>query len=150
MDFRRLSRVSLVLTLMAVMWSACDNEDLTEERALRVFGTSNSSENTWSNDSTEASNGWVEVSWQIEGSTCKHSGVVDVKIELNDGGIKALAIVTCTDGTHVLIDVDPGTYSATLVGLNSSGSAIYSGYLETIHVDAGAQTMLPLIKLTAN
>ncbi len=77
MDSRRLLTGGLALCLVVVMWSACDNDDLTEERALQVFGTKEPSDDAWTDtisvawtDTLSSYYAWTDtisgLTWQVE------------------------------------------------------------------------------------
>ena len=88
--------------------------------------------------------GRVQVSWQVEGSTCKNAGLTDVRVDLRQDGETVLSEATrCTDGSVLFEDVPVAVYDVVVKGFDQDEVPIYEGYAEGMAVKEGETPSTP-------
>ncbi len=88
--------------------------------------------------------GRVQVSWQVEGSTCKAAGLTDVRVDLLQDGTTVFSEATrCTDGSVLFEDVPVAVYDVVVKGFNQDDVPIYEGSAEKMAVKEGETPSTP-------
>lgn len=88
--------------------------------------------------------GRVQVSWQVEGSTCKTAGLTDVRVDLLQAGETVFSeSARCTDGSVLFEDVPVAVYDVVVRAFNEMDVPIYEGSAEGMAVKEGETPSTP-------
>jgi hypothetical protein len=88
--------------------------------------------------------GRVKVTWQVDGSTCKNAGLVDVRVDLRQQGETIFSELTkCSDGSVLFEDVPVGVYDVVAKGFDADANPIYEGAFADMAVKEGETPSQP-------
>ncbi len=96
--------------------------------------------------------GRAQVSWQLEGTTCKNAGITDIRVDLlQEGETIFSGSAACSAGSVLFDDVPVGVYDVRIKGFDGDSNPIYEGSYEGLAVKEGETPSTPdgTIKLKA-